>query len=230
MKIIAQPESYSDMLERIFATTVVAGVICTLILTSASPALKKLLDSVQTQAEIGPIKGVKALYVLIPIAIALISRVIRLHDKISDLLRIRCVFDTQYILFPMAQLTGHELDRDMKKRIRSVRQEAMYKVFYPYAGFKEPKIDTQLVRTALDNWGWFWAGIESGFLFAITAVLVKGIAGDAYYYFCLLVLLLIALFLLFQWFVCRQSADRQVRAIVGDSQRKRDIRAYFERI
>ena len=227
MKVIAQPESYSDMLERVFAMTVASGIICTLILASTSPVVKALLDSVQTETQIGPIKGLKALYVLLPIVIALISRVIRLHDKLSDLLHIRIIFDTRYILFPMARLSGHELDKNMTQRIRSVRESAMYKVFYPYAGFATPTIDRQLVRTALDNWGWFWVGIESGFLFIVTGITVKIIGGDVQFHMCLVALLVIGLLLTIQWFACCRSADRQVRAIVDDAQRRIAIQAYF---
>ncbi len=230
MKIIAQPESYSDMLERVFATTVVTGIVCTLILASASPVVKSLLGSIQTETEIGPVKGLKVLYVLPPIALALISRIIRLHDKISDLLRIRFRFDTQYILFPMAQLSGHSLNKNVRQRIRSVRKSAMYKVFYPYAGFESPKIDKQLVRTALDNWGWFWVGIESELLFIVTAIIVKVIGGKGQFWICLNVSLVIALLLLITWFACRRSADRQVRAILDDPQRKAAIHAYFAEI
>lgn len=230
MKTIAQPESYSDMLERIFSMTVVSGIICTFVLGSASPAVKAVLDSIQTETEIGPIKGLKALYVLIPSAIALILRVVRLHDKLSDLFHIRIIFDTRYILFPIAHLSGHELNRNMKECIRSVRESVMYKVFYPYAGFATPMIDRQLVRTALDNWGWFWVGIESAFLFVVTGIIVKIIGGDVQFLICLVVLLAIALLLTIQWFACRRSADRQVRAIVDEPQRKTDIHAYFAKI
>lgn len=230
MKVIAQPESYSDMLERVFVTTVVSGVTCTLILASASPAVKALLDSVQTETEIGPIKGIKTLYVLIPIVIAVISRIVFLHDRLSDLFHIRVIFDTRYILFPMARLSGHGVDKTMEQRIRSVRESAMYKVFYPYAGFAAPAIDRQLVRTALDNWGWFWVGIESGFLFVVTGIIVEIIGGAIQLIICMVALLIIGLLLTIKWFACRRSADRQVRAIIDDVKRKADIQAYFAAI
>ncbi len=230
MKVIAQPESYSDMLERVFHTTFFSGFVCTLILASASPAVKKVLDSIQRETEIGPIKGLKTLYVLVPIGIALISRIVRLHDKISDVFHIRVRFDTQYILFPMAELSGFELEPAMKRRIHSLRESVMYKVFYPYAGFAAPEIDKQLVRTALDNWGWFWVGVESGLLFAVTAIIVKIVGGPTQFYICLLVLLVIGLLLAIQWHACRRSAKRQVEAIIEDSQRKTDIHAYFDKI
>lgn len=230
MKVIAQPESYSDMLERIFVVTVATGIICTLILASASPDVKALLDSFKTEADVGPIKGLKASYVLVPFAVGMIFRIVRLHDWISDRLRIRLAFDTWYILFPMARLSGHDVDKNMEQRIRSVRESAMYKVFYPYAGFATPAIDKQLIRTALDNWGWFWSCVESEVLFVVTAFVVKAMGGDAQFWICLNVSLLIVLFLLISWFACRRSADRQVRAIVDDPQRKNDIHTYFAEI
>ena len=227
MKVIAQPESYSDMLERVFVTTVVSGITCTVILASASPAVKVLLDSVQAETEIGPIKGIKALYVLIPIVIAVISRIVLFHDRLSDLFRIRVIFDTRYILFPMARLSGHKVDKTMERRIRSARESAMYRVFYPYAGFATPVIDRQLVRTALDNWGWFWVGFESGFLFVVTGIFIEIIGGAIQLIICVVALLIIALLLTIKWSACRRSADRQVRAIIEDPQRKADIHAYF---
>lgn len=227
MKIVAQPENYSDMLERIFATTVVAGAICTLILASASPAIKTLLDSVKAEAEIGPLKGIKALYVLLPILIAFISRAIRLHDIISHLLRIRFSFDTHYILFLMASLIGLEIDKHAKKSIRAARESAMYKIFYPYAGFAEPMIDKQLIRNALDNWGWFWVAIESGFLFVVTTIILWILNSRMHLQICLYVLFLIAIFLFIQWHACRRSAYREVKAIIDDPERSRFIKDYF---
>jgi hypothetical protein len=230
MKVIAQPESYSDMLERIFVVTVATGIICTLILASASPSVKALLDSIKTETDVGPIKDLKALYVLIPIFIAVVSRVVLLHDRLSDLLHIRIIFDTRYVLFPMARLSGHDVDKNMEQRIRSVRESAMYKVFYPYAGFAAPAIDKQLIRTALDNWGWFWSWVESEVLLVVSSIVVKAMGGDAQFWICLDGSFLIALLLLTTWFACRRSADRQVRAVVDDPQRKSDIYAYFAEI
>lgn len=230
MKVIAQPESYSDMLERIFVVTVATGIICTLILASASPDVKALLDSFKTEADVGPIKGLKASYVLVPIGVSMIFRIVRLHDWISDRFRIRLAFDTWHILFPLALSSGHTLDKRRKQCIRSVRESAMYKVFYPYAGFDKPAIDKQLIRTALDNWGWFWSWVESAVLLAVSSIIVKAMGGDGQFWICLNGSFLIVLLLLTTWFACRQSADRQVRAIIDDPQRRSDIHAYFAEI
>lgn len=230
MKIFGQPESYSDILERVFYTSVAAGVVCTVILAQASPAVADILESVSTNAEIGPIKGVKALYVLIPLAVGLISRMLRLHDRISDVLRIRHRFDTRCILFPLAEQAGHELTAKLRRAISRNRVDAMYAVFYPYAGFKDPAIDTQLVRTAADNWGWFWVLTESSFLFGTTAVILSILGKITHLKICLGILLVQMCLLLVEWLACRRSARRQVAAIVADSSRRADIRAYFASI
>jgi len=223
MKVIAQPDSYSDMLERIFVTTLVAGVGCTLLVASASPEAKALLDSVKTEADLGLVKGIKALYVLIPLGIALVSRTVLLHDKISDLFRIRRYFDTRHILFRMASSVGLALDPSTRKRICSIREPLMYRVFYRYAGFADPKIDKQLIRTALDHWGWFWVGVEAGILFAITSIILLALQAQTQLHICLLLLLLSGILLLVQWPPCRESAAREVEAILDDPERKAGI-------
>jgi hypothetical protein len=213
------------MLERIFVTTLVAGVACTILVATASPEVKALLDSVRTEADLGLVKGIRALYVLVPLGVALFSRVLRLHDKISDLLRIRLYFDTHHILFPMATAVGLGLDETAKKQIRSARQDLMYDVFYPYAGFADPKIDKQLIRTALDNWGWFWVGMEAGLLFAITSATLLLLHAQMQLYICLLLFLLSGILLLLQWPACRRSAEREVAAILDDPARRGEVSA-----
>jgi hypothetical protein len=131
MKIIGQPESYSDILQRIVVFSVATGIFCSFILAKASPAVKTFMDSVPFEAELPLIKGLKALYVLIPIIISILSRILLLHDKISDLLHIRFFFDTRYILYSLASLSGHALTPEIKSAIGKEREHAMYKVFYP---------------------------------------------------------------------------------------------------
>ena len=230
MKIFGQPESYSDMLQRIFYTTVASGVVCTVLLAKTSPTMKAIIDSVSTEADIGPVKGLKVLYVLLPLVVALTARMLRLHDKISDVLRIRFLFDTRYVLFPLAQLTGHTLTKTLKRSIGSKRVDAMYAVFYPYAGFNHPTIDKQLVRTAADNWCWFWVIVESAFIFGVTAIILQVLHKPSYVYMCVVIIFVQMCLLMVEWFACRRSAKRQVHAILADNSRRSDISAYFRSI
>jgi hypothetical protein len=75
MSLVSQPQSYSDMLKRIFAATLTAGVLSTLALASVSPAVHTFLESWSVGVRIGIFDSVKALYVLIPLSLAVLSRV-----------------------------------------------------------------------------------------------------------------------------------------------------------
>lgn len=189
MKIIGQPTDYSEMLQRVFYASVVSGLVCTVLLAQASPAVRYLLDSVSTRADIGPLKSIKALYVLVPLVIAIMLCILKLHDRISDLFRIRHLFDTRHILFPLASGSGLKLTKNLQEKIRLNRVDSMYSVFYPYAGFKNPAIDEQLVRTAADNWGWLWVLVESSFLFLVTAGILIYLQTWNYVFPCVIVVL-----------------------------------------
>lgn len=228
MKIFGQPADYSDMLQRIFYMTVASGFFCTILLAKASPTFQELINSISTQADIGPIKNIKVLYVLIPFIIGAISRILKLHDRISDVFKIRLRFDTRFILFPLAQDAKIELTEDLKKKIKQNRVAVMYKVFYEYAGFKSPVIDEQLVRTAADNWGWFWVFVESSIIFFVTAVLLVFLNKWYYVLFCICIILGEMIFMIFQWSACKRCARRQIDAILSDCNRKDKIAAHFQ--
>ena len=230
MKLLGQPDSYSDILERVFATTLASGVVCTILLAHASSDFREFLNSMSTTADLGPIKGIKALYVGIPLAVAVASRAIRLHDRISDILRIRLVFDTRHILFPMAELAGLTVTKSLKERLVAERRPAMYAVFYPYASFANAVIDRQLVRTAADNWGWFWVAIEAMFMGVVTLIILVMLNQWSHVAWVGLTVALLLAFIVFQWSVCRSGAAHQVEAILADPIRKQAIAASFSRI
>lgn len=228
MKIIGQPENYSEILQRVFWCSVGTGFLCTLILATASPAVKALIESIEGEADIGPVKGVAVLYVLIPFGAGFIARIIKLHNKVSDLLRIRLTFDTKYLLFPLCRDSGVTLSDDLKKKIRNAREDAMNQTFYEYASFIDPKIHKQLVRTAADNWGWFWVLIESSFLLSLTTVILMWWSKWSYVKrFFLWFILFELIMIIYYWFACIRSAKPQVDAILNDTSRKDSIAGYF---
>ena len=176
------------------------------------------------------LKDSKQLYVLIPLLIACVSRTIYLHDKISDLFHIRYRFDVYHILYPLAKAIGLPLTKNQKKWIWINRRNAMYTIFYSYAGFKDPKIDLQLIRNALDAWGWFWVAVEAVFMFTITLVIVTVLRQWLYVSICLGANVFLLVFLLYQGFICKRNALREVDAIVADTTRNKEIRNYFQNL
>lgn len=102
----------------------------------------------------------------------------------------------------------------------------MYEVFYLYAGFHEPKIDKQLIRTALDNWGWFWVGVEAAFLLGLTSVILRLVDAQWQLRTSLLLLLVnVVILMVLQWPACRRSAGREVEAILDDPEREAGMTA-----
>ena len=223
MSTFGQPESYSDILKRVLNFSVGFGILCSLLLASASPELDKLFNSFSTKVEIGPIEALPILFVLIPLVIGIISRILKLHDRISDVLRIRYQFDTRCVLFPLASGAGVILSKPLKQKIREQRRDLMYSVFYPYASFIDPIIDTQLVRTAADNWGWFWVLLEVSFLLIVTVVILAIMDRWDYVWWCAIALVVLLLLLFSQWAFCWKSGKYQIKASLEEPVRKQTI-------
>ncbi|MCJ7729033.1 MAG: hypothetical protein MUO27_04030 [Sedimentisphaerales bacterium] len=224
MKIFGQPESYSDMLERVTIFNFITCLICVFVLSFYSPSVKKILDYMPVEIDIVGIKGLKALYVLVPAIITFVSRVIKLHDRISDLLSIRIKFDTKHILAPLSREVGSNLDSNV---LRKMRIDMMYKVFYHYAGFDKPVIDLQLVRSALDDWGWLWVEMEVCCLFIVTTIIFLILLKPAQFFIITGAVSLLILMAFFQYRACIRDAEAEVNAIVSDGPRKEEITKYF---
>ena len=103
----------------------------------------------------------------------------------------------------------------------------MYETVYKYARFKNPVIDEQLVRTAADNWGWFWVLVESVFILLISTVIFGLLRQWPYVKGLLWAILVEMILMLFQWLACLRSAKPQVAAILSDPNRKNAIQGYF---
>ena len=104
----------------------------------------------------------------------------------------------------------------------------MRKSVYEFASFTDPVIDTQLVRTAADNWGWFWSLLESSIVFGITLAVLAAIRAWPWFDIVLACILFEILLLGALWCSCKRTAARQVRAILDDPERSKTIRDYFE--
>lgn len=103
-----------------------------------------------------------SLYIVAPaFIIALIFRRVRMHERISDLLKIREAFDTHVILSRLAGEVGIPVDLNVIKKFRNERQNLMNKVFYPYVDATNPKISKHHVLEALDAWFGYWIAIEA---------------------------------------------------------------------
>ena len=221
MNFLGQPESYSDMLQRIFVATLSVGLLCTFWISSVSPAFKHFLNSWNTETSIGLIDGLKAWYLLIPLTVALFSRIILLHDKISDLFKIRRRFDINHIIKPIAAQVGFE-EKNIDWYIEN-RDTLMRNIFYKYASFIDPKIDTQLVRTAADRWGWFWCMIEPTTILFLTSIIFLLLQNKGYFFLSLGLMVMMLIFAAATWPLLIKGTRPQLEEILSNPKWKKDI-------
>src|SRR6516164_4527474 len=87
----------------------------------------------------------------------------QLHDRVSDLFKIRHRFDLGSILFPLALLVGTKFSAMQLNAVDANRNTLMHKVFYKYASSRadKPLVDKHDIEHALAAWSWFWILVES---------------------------------------------------------------------
>jgi hypothetical protein len=224
-----RPTSYGEMLNKIGLFTFFLTLGLTCVVAYFSPAAATFLNSQHTTVEILTLK-VPLLYVVPAVGIAILARIIRLHDKISDLFGIRAKFDLYRILIPLCGSVEISVDEEFREKLRSHRNSALAKTFYRYASFEEPKISRALVLEAIDRWTWYWVLLEFTVVLLIadvTLLVLRAYAGAS--------LISIAVFLpslLFSTYdnVCGRLADAQIEEIVADDARAADLRTAFSQI
>lgn len=230
MTLLGQPESYSDMLKRIFAATFIMGVVCIFALAAGSPTMHSLLEMWSLTVSVGPVDNVKMLYVLIPLVAAVLARVFFVHNKLSDLFGIRMRFDIENILKPLAVGVGIPTTGSAWDQIENNRELAMTRTFYRYASFKDPQIDVQLVRSAADRWAWFWCTIEPQIILFATAIALAILGAWIELFAILAVAGILALIAILLWPQLRAGARNQIAEILTMEDWKSDVRAALQNL
>jgi hypothetical protein len=110
---------------------------------------------------------------IIALVFAFLSRVLKLHDRLSDLFRIRHQFDIYSILLPMASAAGVALTLAQQNAVAQKRHELMSKVFYKFASSSPGSavVDQHAITMAIDQWSWYWILEEAAFVLFVSAVL-----------------------------------------------------------
>ena len=184
---LAKVTDYQSMLRRIFVFTTFAGCVAVMLLRLHSPAIDSFLGALDIEVDFGPVRKVKILGYLLPAGgFAVFAYSIRLHDRLSDLFRIRYIFDTRCIIRPMAERVG--VDPEDVPSLYKRRHKIMREIFYGYVSSTNPVIDKHSIYEALDSWTWLWVLVEAWFVFVTcgialvflgswqTGLLVAGIA------------------------------------------------------
>lgn len=119
-------------------------------------------------------------HIVFPLAAAVAGRIFKLHDRISDLLGTRQIFDIDEILVPLLGGAGVRVTVDSKRKMHTHRHRLMRNCFYRYASAwtkapDEERIDSHLAQEALDCWAAYWVVLELAFwgscLFVVCAMM-----------------------------------------------------------
>jgi hypothetical protein len=220
------PKNYPDMLNKIAVFTFCAALLATWVLRHYLVEPDALLSQLDFKIKILD-NEITLGYALPAFLFALIARMFKLHDRVSDLFGIRQRFDVNEILVPAFEKTTDtkptpDLIRDLEKR----RKALMGPVFYEYADSTaaNPVVGRHLIEKSLGTWEYFWIVVEADVLAAITAVTFL----LAYQYrpavITLGIALLTAPFLLWSYGQSKANAHSQVTKILEDPSRVEAVR------
>ena len=230
---LAPVTDYQSMLNRIFWFTSASALAAIWMLRVYIPGLDTALTKVDFTVAFG---GNKALpipggYLFPALAVGIVTRVYRLHARVSDCLGIRECFDIEVIIGELADQLGIDLTPVGKERLQQCRPSVMRKAFYPFVNGSQPQIDPQLVQQALDAWSWFWIGVEATLLFTLTGVglITSGVYNIGFYTIGVSLLLAVMGLPPIRG-QCRRYAVAQVRAILDDPVRATAARTAFDEL
>jgi hypothetical protein len=222
------PKNYSEMLTKIATFTFVVALGATWLLRAKCPQANQLLATLDLKVKVFDTELALG-YVLPALVVAIASRMLKLHDRLSDLFRVRSQFDVHEILTVLAGAVGLPVTLALREKMRSDRKTLMNRVFYRYASSSAdaPAVDKHLIHMALDNWSWFWIAWESSLVAVLTSCLLvwlnQCILGVA-------LLVLAGVLLLVAQLPrrkCVEYAHQQVAAITSDPGRASEIRGVF---
>jgi hypothetical protein len=235
LPVFATPTNYALVLQKLAGFAFWWTFIITIFLRDV-PQIGAAFRSAESHGSLGIIIGalpysntLNVSGLAIALAVALLTRAARLHDRISDVLGIRKRFDQKHILFPLAKLVGQSLTVLQRKAVIANQNELMRDVFYLYASSRSdtPLIDKHEIEHALDSWSWLWVWTEAVVFFAIA-----GIVAHLFHAHTLGVRFLIAdaifiSFAVMQYPRLGRYAKIEISAIAADSTAARDVRARF---
>jgi hypothetical protein len=164
---------------------------------------------------------------VIALTVALLTRAVRLHDRISDMLGIRKRFDQKHILFPLAALVGQPLTATQREAVIAKQHDLMRDLFYRYSSSRadNPLVDKHEIEHALDSWSWFWVCIEAVVLFAVAGVIALLFNAHQPGVWLFIVGMIFASFAVMQYPRLGRYAKIEISAIAADSTAARDVRA-----
>jgi hypothetical protein len=222
-------KDYSHILARVWVANLLTGTGAIWLLLNSSAAARAGLDWAARSLTLASHPEWTSVWFAAGIAgvVSVLSGAAKLHDRISHVLGLRQRFDVQYILKPLAEGAGIEVDDEVEAVIVRRRHILMERTFYEYTGDDRVTIGTHLVQSALDAWGWFWVCEEAA------VVLLLVLLAALWFRACPVSLVLGTFATIssgvgyFAWRALPNKSRAEVDAIMASGERREAVRRVF---
>lgn len=178
---LAPVVDYQSMLHRICCFVSAAALGAIWLLRHHIERLDDTLGQIDFHWEVGSgdLLRVPGGFLLPALFVGLLTRIFRIHGRISSWLGIRERFEIDVILKELAIRSGIDVQQVPESQWIEHRHDTMREAFYRFVSSKSPHIDPHLIHQALDLWSWFWIGVESTLLYIFTGLVLIATANYA---------------------------------------------------
>lgn len=221
------PKNYPDMLNKIATYTFVGLLAWFYILGRVWPEASTILNKFSVNIKFAGF-DLPLGYLVSAGGLAIFARMIKFHDKLSILFRIRYRFDVYRVLKPMAEKVGYNLNKVDIAILKTQRNDLMNNVFYKYASSTSPKIDAHIVIMALDTWCWFWILLENMIVAAPFVMILFKLNKIKYLYAFGVIGIIGLLAMVYLYYACIGNAKKQINAILADKASEKGIKKVFK--
>ena len=219
-------DNYSAMLNKLATINFFVLVLLLYFLSEQSQDLKQILNKYSWEVSVLSFK-IPFGYFLPCFGIALLGRIIKLHDRISDTFRIRQWYDWTFILKPMMDAVEAKTP---KKIVLKKRGSIMSKVFYKYASSRDPNsiVDRHLIEMVMDQLSWYWILLETIFYIFITTIILFYLGSHDQIATLTYIGLALIIFAKTVQLGSSKYTKQEVSMILESASRKREIKEEFD--
>lgn len=230
MRLFKTPENYKEMLDTIGWYTFSFLVLYMLIIRANISSIDSFLTKFEPNFNI-PILGINFEFftVFIPVFLAVFSRSIKLHDKLSNRLGIRSKFDVDHVLKRYLEKLG--INNITDDELQKNRSNLMGRVFYEYTSSTEgkSKIDRHNIVMALDQWTWFWIVLEANF-YLLFVTIIFCFSEWRYALTLAVTMILSSTYMNFSYKESIKNVNAQISEILANEEFKNEIKGVFDEI
>ena len=221
-------DNYGKMIEKISKTAFMFSLLLLYCISCVNNEFKDFMETISFGAtyEIFGVELNLALFYL-PIIMGVLEHVFKIHDKVSDLLKIRKTYDKYVIINGLIKKTNSNVS--IKKCKGKLISKLMSKTFYQFASSTDPKIDSHYVTMALNEWCWFWIVLDTGLLLLVLGIVFLALNWSwINFMFVVIGVVVILVFLFLILLQTIQYTKKEISAILDDSKRFESVKKDIE--